>query len=719
MEFFGFLRREEVEQVLRRAFGMMPCRRWGALLGRAGVSLSEMGVESHGADGVGVCRTFVCLNEFREEGISMSNEWRQRARSSRLRRRDPGVIELTSAERAATADRLVAVGLPNSLQPSTTSSVPQTLGLPCDWHTNDGLPGLAASLAEMSDGEDHDTKRTLRPTNPRDGVLKKDRARSAAPARHLEETSEGLLFFLEISVSASTKMDYNLVVASLSEGPAGGSPSRPAVCETYQIRSCPQRVSSCASLEVALLPTLEVEFPLRKRSWSDRLGGWEATKSRGPNNILSGDMSPDFSRHAKKRALAGVSDDMFAAPGHDVATSPSESSTSSEIVRVLEAVQASKGLVPYARLQHALSRVGTGISLDLHGLCQLPLAAENLSNCTVLLRGEEGWSSTQLAATSARVRFLPGHDEADRWEWEVTLDSSTCIQCYIPSRFDSVEERRAISHHLPLVQHMKVAADRSAEGVRNSYEVDGSAPATDDGECVTCLFGFPPSFSLHAMCRSFALAGEGLTAMLHLASQAAKISRGEPQGKGYVVGSFSPLHVAFRDVSNGHVVLLTHSAFSVQHISSSARPGLVLIPQPGVKTCPAALRELEASVRKHLDLNTVAHGLSRTVPFLAIVAEVVPGVGFPPGANGFCVDVSKYSTQFFLKAVSPACYVLSAPGVPKRPRSPKATLTFLVGAGGEVRVTEPGRKESILNTVQFKELLLEWVASKSRVGRIP
>lgn len=653
---------------------MSPCQRWQALLRRTGASISGMGVEPQGPDAGGTYRTLVCLTNVREDGVQMSGEWSQRALSSRLRQSDPHFIGLTNAK-----------GVVNNLSR--------------DWHPGDGISEGAAPVAEMAGGDEHETKAG--------SASKKNGLGSSPPVEVAGETSEAIFFFLEILVSVSMSLEYTLVVAAQSTAVAGNLSIRPRVCETYQLRPGPPRVSSCGSLEKALLPTLDNESPLRKRAWRERSDddGWNGTRS-------SISLSPDFSNHPKKRALAHVSGEVLGVPVPDTMYPISDYTSSSDFRGVYEAVQVGKGLVPYARLQHALLRVGTGLSLDLQSLCQLTPAAEPPSHCPVLFREEQGWCKEELAAISARVCFIPAHSQVERWEWHVILGGATCLACYMWTGVAHPEERRAIRRQLPLVENVEVVVDSSAHDTRSALEaVDVGAVAAKGGEFKSIRFRFPPSFTVHAMCRSFALAGEGLSIMFQLASQADHLSRAGGGEKGFSVGSCSPLHVAMRDACSGYIFLLTHSAFSSSYISLSSRPGLVLIPQADIPTCPAALQELEALVRKNLDLSALMKVLSRTVPVLAVVAEVVPDVGSGADAqNAGGGSQPDSEGKFMLTPVSSTCFELSDTNSTRESSLSRATLTLDVDEEGRVRVSWQGKKDAVVNTVDLKELLLEWVA---------
>lgn len=728
-ESLGLLRRDEVEQVLRRKFGMVPCQRWQALLGRAEKPLTNSGFDSWGQDHSGTLRSFVCLAQFRERGVHLSDEWRRRRRRSRMRRRCVGVIELTTAERAATVGRVpTSASAGGGLQYGSLDTLSENLDLPNDWRVSDGtLPELAASLAEVCDGDEVDSSRLLFPAPSRKDALGESNATPLAAISRMEETDEVLYFFLEAAVSANMCMEHTLVVAALSKVVGTVKPVRPKVSETYRIKCSVRRESSsCDWLEVALLPSDENVSLLGKRSASHRRASDCEVRTR--SNSFLNTYSSRLSNVSSTGLPSGLTiPAVEARSSDDHILDPASSSE----IEVHEAVQMGKALIPFARLQHALQIVGTGLSLDLHGLSQLPIAVEQASCCTVILGGEEGWSNAQLAATSARVYFFPGHCQADSWMWNVTLGAATRVMDYASTEIVETEERKAVQHHLQLVETVEViGGESSLAGTQSTFEksVDDMESSRYEGgeitrnECKSVRFRFPPSFPVHAMCRSFALAGEGLSAMLHLISQATMLPRVGSGGAGYAIGSFSPIHIALRDASCGHVVLLTHSAFSATLISSAERPGLVLIPQPGVATCPVAVRELEASVRKHLDLRALLHGLSRIVPVLAVVAQTVPGVGRGTGTPDSGEGArGKTPEQFVLTAVSPACFVLSSRLVRstlEKSMPPRPVLTLMIEAGERVRVSSKQSKSKskgdvVVNTATLRDLLLDWIASKS------
>lgn len=723
-ESLRLLRREEVERVWRCSFGMMPGQRWQALLGRADTVLTNVGAPVAVNDGLSTLRSLVCLSQFREEGVRLSDEWRRRRRDDRLRRRGLGVIELTCAERAATGSQgppEVSVG--GTLSHNTLDPLPRSLGLRNALLIADGaLPGLAASLVEGSDVEDVDAPRP--PLRQRGNKGEKSGSDVDGFSK-VQGTDEHLSFFLEAAVTANMSMEHTLIVAALSTVAEAGPSLRPKVCETYQIRPLPpQASSSFDSLEAALPPYDLASAVGRqgsivvKRSATWASGGDVANGTNVDGSVtLTGNIAgPEGSPVAKRAAIATPAGGCAASPRSAYCCAPAPSTTSSEIIQVREAVQIAKDLIPFARLQHALTRVGTGILLELGSLTQRASPLRKVSQSAVLLEGEKGWSSPQLAATSAHVRSLHGHSQACSWEWHVSLSSTTQVANHGSAGSPRINEQAAVHQHLPLVLSTEIAADTADDCFQDDIhtKADGSGPGGNHegrstGGRKFIRFRFPASFSVHAMCRSFALAGEGLTAMLHLFSQAAELMQGGEGTEGYGVLSCSPMHVALRDFGCGHVVLLTHSAFSAAHISSARRPGLILISQPDRSTCPAALSELEASIRKHLDLRALLHGLSLSIPVLEVVASVVPGVG-----QGDFAAVGDVGSDFLLSAMSPACYVLSdrsAPEATEASPSPRPALMLMSEAGGCVRVSGWGSKDAVADAAAFRELLLEWIAS--------
>lgn len=663
----------------------------------------------------------MCLGQFREKGVRLSDEWRRRRRSGRLRLTGPGEIELTTAERAATPGRIPTVTQDATWGPAVHPGS-HTFGLGSDWHRGDGaLPGLAASLAAVSDADELDGPKPFLQSKGNGVSPGEQNCTGSASGGVPEDTDEDLSFFLEVEVSPNMRVKHTLVVASqpTSAGAcASPRPSpRPTVDETYDIKPSSLRAAfpDC-SLEAALLPadpisSVDGQASLLEKRSSSRLyasdgGGWDETVGRSAT-LSHNHLAPDGPPLAKRMSITALSGAHCAASLPETCDSRQDPATSLEAIHAHETAQLAKGLVPFARLQHALTKVGTGLSLDLDSLTQLPSPFCPVSSCAVLLGGEEGWSSAQLAANFAVVRFLPGHSQADSWEWKVTLGSTTQLMDYVPVDMKKSSDRGVVLEHLSLLENVEIG--RSPHVLGAAGEIRNSGHVQDQK---FIRFRYPASFSVHAMCRAFALAGEGLSAMWHLTSQAAKLLRADAGGGGYSVVSYSPIHVALRDFSSRHMVLLTHSAFSSTCIGCAERPGLVLIPQPEVPTCPAALRELEASVKKHLDLNALLHGLSRTLPALEVVARVVPGVGrgidTPDGDDG----------NFLLSAVSPACFVLSklsARGAQRDSCSRGRDLTLMVQAQGRVRVSGQGEgKEDVtVDASGLRDLLLEWIASNT------
>lgn len=668
-ESFGLLRKGEVEHTFRCALGVAPHARWQALLGRTDIGVKDAGADFSRLDSSGTLRSSVRLSQFREDGVSMSEEWRKRTRSYRIRRRGASAIELTRAERAATVGQV-------------TTAAPAAVGLDLgdfsptsSWQRGGGaLPALAASLAEVSDGGDGSGADDVKTPDPR---------------VTLDETGEVLSFFLEVGITGSLDVEHTVISAALPTAGRTRSSLRQVVGETYQLFPCqPLSGLPCGSLEAALLPSEPPPVLGAKRTASCL----DARDLEGANGIA--------------RGVHGVIyDDGFCSTKlHTTAGSAVEAAQA----QLHTAVQMYHRLVPFARLQHGLLRVGSGLSLDFRELTHFSGATQQVPHCAVFLAGEHGWSSPEVAATSARVTFFAGHTQADTWEWEVALGPTSSLVDYVAAGPAKGEEdagtsatREVVYQQLPLVQN---------------FEIGGLHGQGDEGSTMVrekhAKFRFPLPFSVHAMCRSFALAGEGLAAMHTLAAQASKLRQTGCGSAGYRVVSCSPLHVAMHDSGLDHVVLLTHSAFSARHISSAERPGLVLISWPHVPTCPAAMRELEASVRKHRDLNALLHGLSRTVAVLAVVSRVVPDVGVAGGIHG---DRSPAGGGVVLTAASPARFVLSASSMKNRqgePRlQPKPALTLMVEAGGQVRVSRVGEKDVVADTDALRDLLLEWIAS--------
>lgn len=661
-ECLALLRRGEVEDILRLGLGTVPHQRWKALLGRADSwgrdagSGQPMGSEGGFRGGGGSGRTMCLLKQFREDrGCALSDEWRKRSRL----RQGASEIELTLAERAATttAGPTGVVGL-GVCEPAATGQY-QSFA--------QALPSLAASLAEASDGGDDFL---CGPT----GV-------NVLPAGGCGggDTSEVLSFFLEVSVTERLDFEHTLIAAALpTTGPARFS-LRPVVGETYSL-SVPCYGLEGATCSPESLPL--TRLGKRPASWIEDGGlHGEGARPGGGNANETLNIHPVAKRASMRKSLL---------LGQQTET------------QLHTAVQMASNIIPFARLQHALLRVGTGLSLDFHDLNDLAGTAAEHPCCAVLLAGEAGWSNPEVVATSATVSFVSGHIGMDRWEWNVALGSGTLLMDYdvrgceegavgetVPATMKLVREK------LPLVQHIVVQSSSAPKTIFGGGQ--------GRGKCIK--FCFSPAFSVHAMCRSFALAGEGLGAMRALAAQAAKqmllqSSRAGDSGGAYAVVSCSPIHVAIHDASLDQVVLLTHSAFSAKHISSAERPGLVLIPL--FDSCPrAAMRELEAAVTKHRDLGALLHGLSRTVAVMTAVSRSVPdvAVGRGLGAGG-----DRASGEFVVTPVSPACFVLSARGAP---------LTLMAEAGGQVRVSGmKGSKDRVVaNTVALQELLREWIAS--------
>lgn len=703
-ETFGLLRRGDMEHAFRCALGVVPHGRWQALLGRtdtgnvAAMDAGALSSDFSRLDTSGTLRSSVRLSQFREKGVHLSDEWRKRTRSHHMRRREASTIELTRAERAATAGQFGTAA----------------------WQRGRGrgraaLPALAASLAEVSNGVDDTLSSSVGRVDRLGAAAANMKTLGRLLPPHADETGEVLSFFLEVGINGSLDVEHTVIAASLPTAGRARGCLRPVVAETYTLFPCqpqpqPQNSSPCGSLEAALAllpsesepaaaPPLAVGAK-RAASYLD------AGDLEGTNGRTSGDQDLGQEQELEQEQDRVRSSKLQAA----AATSTVGSALEAAEAQLHRAVQMYHRLVPFARLQHALLKVGTGLSLDFRELTHFSGGAtqQQVPRCAVFLAGEHGWSRPEVAATSARVSFFAGHTQTDTWEWEVSLGPTSALMDYtagVASKGEGAEAaatRELVHKQLPLVKHLKI-------GVFNGLSSQDYVGGMVGGKQVQ--FRFPPPFSVHAMCRSFGLAGEGLAAMQTLAAQASTLQHRRQQQHqqdggvgGYRVVSYSPVHVAMRDSELDHVVVLTHSAFSARHISSAERPGLVLISLPSVPTCPVAMRELEASVRKHRDLNALLHGLSRTIAALAVVSRVVPGVGSAIGVGGdrFCEG----GGRFVLAAVSPARFVLSeAVG---KTRSP---LTLMVEGAGQVRVSRVGQKDVVADTGVLRDLLLEWIAS--------
>ncbi|CAM9407374.1 unnamed protein product [Ectocarpus sp. 12 AP-2014] len=684
-ESFGLLRRGELEHTFRCAFGVVPHLRWQALLGRTDTNVIDAGTEFPRLDGSDTLRSSVRLGQFRENGVLLSEAWRKRTRNFRILRRGTSAIELTRAERAATIGQVpTAASAGAALRLNSALPLDGDLSCSSGWQQGGGtLPAaLAESLAEVSDGGDDMASRSTRWRTDRGMGPGANGVKASSEGNVLEETGEMLSFFLEVDITGILDVEHTVVSATLPTAGRARKSLRPVVGETYQLFPCqPLSGSRCGSLDADLLPSEPPPAVGTKRSASCL----DADYPQGANGIA-------------KVVHDGLCPTLHAAVGTVEASQ----------TQLCTAVQMCNRFVPFARLQHAFLRVGTGLSLDFRELTHFSGGTQQVPHCAVFLAGEHGWSSPEVAASSARVSFFPGHTQADTWEWDVTLGPTTSLMDFIwavPAKDEETGLAVAngvVHEQLPLAHHIEI------RGVRQEDTESSSTTRMAQGKHIR--FRFPPPFSVHAMCRSFALAGEGLTVMQTLATQASMLRQTGCEGAGYSVVSCSPIHVAMRDSKLDHVVLLTHSAFSSRHISSADRPGLVLIPWPHAPTCPAAMRELEASVRKHRDLSALLHGLSRTVPVMAEVSRVLPGVGSAAGMNG---DRSPARGEFVLTAVTPARFVLSKSPLGGRRSQSKPALTLAVEASGQVRVSTPGRKDVVTDTGALRRLLLEWIASTS------
>lgn len=518
------------------------------------------------------------------------------------------------------------------------------------------------------------------------------------------ETTKVLSFFLEIGVAENLELEHTLLVAVLAKP---GS-LRHVVEQTYPLHVHGTDISYSATSYFPTQDTQQVSLlgkrvaSLREGRQSGRdVGLVREEDNTGPIGNPGGNL-----RRSLDIAQQGVN-----SKSHwwlDELESHEETEDG-----LYSAVCMAKRLVPFARLQHALLRlsINTAISLDIQGLTQSWDVGIEPPSCVVqLLVGEgRGWSRPEVAAESAKVKFYGGHVKPDRWEWDVMLRPDTRIIDYAGPGQDvsgtsSVLE--LVWKELPLIHHTVVAATapETSAGPVSTNESEKSF-----GKCIK--FRFPPLFSVDEMCRCFALSGEGLAAMSTLAAQAADLQpiRGVDPGVGYGVLSFSPIHVAMHDPCSNHLVILTHTSFSGRRIASKDRTGLIIIPVgDDIPTCPAVMQELEAAVTKHSDLRALLHGLSRTIPVLAAVSHVVPGVGSSVDAEQRNSTGSMAKGEFVLAPVSPACFVLSSRFKTKN----RPPLTMIIQADGDVRIAGLGdRKEAVVNVSGLQDLLNGWIAA--------
>lgn len=515
------------------------------------------------------------------------------------------------------------------------------------------------------------------------------------------ETAQVLSFFLEIGVAENLEVEHTLLVVVLSKT---GS-LRHAVEQTY-----PLPVHGISSSAPSYFTTQDV--PVLGKRMASLMEGRQSGLVRAEDNTRSIGNRGGNLRRSLDTAQQGVNSK--SRWWLDELESHEETEDG-----MYSALCMAKRIIPFARLQHALLRlsINPAISLDIQGLTQSWEVGIEPPSCAVeLLVGEgRGWSSPEVAAESAKVKFYGGHVEPDRWEWDVMLRPDTMIMDYAGpgqgvSEASNMHGRKAVLElvwkELPLVHHTVVAS--------KALETSAGPVSTNEsekrfGKCIK--FRFPPLLALDEMCRCFALSGEGLAAMHTLAAQAADLQSitGVDPGVGYGVLSFSPIHVAMHDSSSDHLVILTHSAFSGRRIASQDRTGLVMIPVGDeIPTCPAVMQELEAAVTKHSDLRALLHGLSRTIPVLSAVSHVVPGVGSTMVAGKRNPTGSLANGEFVLAPVSPACFVLSSRSK-KKSRPP---LTLIIQAGGDVRIAGLGdRKEAVVNVSGLQDLLHEWITA--------
>ena len=743
-ECFGVLRRAEIEDILRRGLGLVPHQRWQALLGRrnaerrnvmpaigwnaesvfrnATYSLIQQFREYEGCRGCRECRGFRILGYLERKGgpgregnevglMSMSTLTLPEAKRVATTASPPG--EVTEPSRGAVGPPL-----------STSSVVPDL------HHVGPGvLPTVAATMVEDSnrgEGSNSQPPRAFPTCSLRACQLGR-------------ETSEVLSFFLEIGITENLELEHTLLVAGLlttATGP-GRYSLRRAVKETYTLDVKVNPGTGRGSYLPTGTPTTDSQqFALLGKRSASYMESGQVERSAG---LITDEAIPTLSPgKGVSQSVASATqlqelqepdyinrwllDDVTNVTNMSKVELVSHEGTEAELHKV---VRMAKRFIPFARLQHVVLRlsVGTALSLDIQGLARSLESPVGPLSCAVdlFLGGKEGWSSPEVAAESASVKFSGGHVEAEYWEWDVTLGPGTMLMDYSGPDHGVGEAARLhrarialelVKKKLPLIEHTFVGALK-APGDAVGMEHCGKSLGKH------IKFRFPPLFSIRAMCRSFALSGEGLAAMRTLAAQAIELQRSKGcdsgGGGGYSVLSCSPIHVAMHDPLSDHVVVLTHSAFLVEHISSQERAGLVLMPLPDdVPTCPAAIQELQAAVSKHGDLRGLLHGLSRTIPVLMAVSRVVPGVASvagAPGSFGFGRSCSSAEGEFVLEPVSPACFVLSA-----RPKTEmRPPLTLMIEASGLVRVTGlVDRKEDVVvNTAVLQDLLLEWIATGS------
>ncbi|CAM9103499.1 unnamed protein product [Discosporangium mesarthrocarpum] len=519
-------------------------------------------------------------------------------------------------------------------------------------------------------------------------------------------TGEIISFFVEFSVTGSLDLGATLVASAVpivATG-AGHVSVRPVVVGRYNVTAPKSSQSHTGGGS---------ETVLGKRSSNGRLASEDTCQGR--SSTLGGSELT----HVEGHCVGGR--ETSATPTHAQSTTERSEATEGELDSILRLCHV---LIPIVRLNRAFCKTGSGLMLKCEPLPSIGGSNSHSAWTQVVVPRPEAWSMPPLVARSLWVRYLPSHDHFNCWEWRVELGMATqllkIIACGIVD-VSSTPQHVEAAQLLPLLSGVTVAQAGTCKGkpheaIVNNQEAEDDSKERDLGGQVYLLF--PRQFPVYAMCMSMELAGEGLHSLLCLSSQAARLMRSDQNEASYRVVAVSPLHLALHHPGQGHVLLVSHSSFCAERVSSAESPGLVLIPSDSVPTCPAALLEIQVMLRKHLNLEVLLHNLSRVVPPLADLARVVPGVGLGEGAEPVDQLCGSWKVEFLLMARNPFSYTLSYTCIPTHGHSmqlQKGNVEINLDAEDKIRVCD-STGERLLESQSLKEFASQMVSNLKQNG---
>ncbi|CAM9108943.1 unnamed protein product [Choristocarpus tenellus] len=666
-EAFGLLLLEEVDKVLCQRYGLVSHHRWQVLIDRE-VRPPSGDKENHQGDGIS-SRTLTSLHQFREVGVNdlkppfmgQSNTWGSDCR-------------------------------------------PLELGGGGSWGMS-----MSPMLSETDLGEK---------TISVGGTVSKNRAMSfgaldPTAAKGDVRVGETLTFFVEFSVTANLDVEAILIAtASPTETndivPRSVVPAVVARHEVASFRNLPHTIQASGSNSI--LEAGDGSVTLGKRaSTPGELSGLECHQRTANGNHRGKRLALSGNRETKQ-----VMPSIFCTPSAETSVAVS---TEEEIDSILQSCHC---LIPLVRLERALARLGSRVSLKRSSLPEFNGANQFL----VLMPRPATWSAFPLLVETVEVKCLSSHDHLHTWEWHLHLGAGSHI--FNERKTEAVRARHVAvaatdaQIHFPLLSGITIkkhkarrmeVSDANEEGNEMAPHRLDAIPGEQRG-IITLVF--PRCFSVYSMCMSMEFAGEGLCAMLSLTEQATDLPNLLPNNAGYRVVASSVLHVSLCHITTGHVILVSHSAFSADHMCSGQPPGVVVIPSSSVPTCPVAILEVQSMLRKQMNLKDFVLLVSKMVPPLAELASVIPGVGCGVGAapvhdqNGFS------GVDFLLTAQSPVSYTLTYTHESLAPNPTEGlgrggallpnggAVKIDLGEGGLVTVSDSGIEECLSDAMGLR-----------------